>query len=52
MPVPKKKRITAENARSTSQASSLPLPEQQECASAPAGSGSKRGAHRLGTGDA
>jgi hypothetical protein len=30
MPVPKKKRITAENALSTSQASSLPLPEQQE----------------------
>src|SRR5438309_8772185 len=30
MPVPKKKRITAENALSTSEASSLPLPEQQE----------------------
>ncbi|MGZ3626416.1 MAG: IS256 family transposase [Ktedonobacteraceae bacterium] len=30
MPVPKKKRHTAENALSTSQASSLPLPEQQE----------------------
>src|SRR3989442_765214 len=30
MPVPKKKRITAENALSTSEGSSLPLPEQQE----------------------
>jgi transposase-like protein len=30
MPVPKKKRITAESALSTSEASSLPLPEQQE----------------------
>src|SRR3989442_377708 len=30
MPVPKKKRITAENALSTSEASSPPLPEQQE----------------------
>jgi putative transposase len=30
MPVPKKKRNTAENALSTSEASSLPLPEQQE----------------------
>src|SRR2546421_12343950 len=30
MPVPKKKRITAENALSTSEASSLPMPEQQE----------------------
>ena len=30
MPVPKKKRNTAENALSTSQTSSLPLPEQQE----------------------
>src|SRR5438093_6306895 len=30
MPVPKKKRITAEKALSTSQGSSLPLPEQQE----------------------
>jgi putative transposase len=30
MPVPKKKRITAENVLSTSEASSLPLPEQQE----------------------
>src|SRR5437868_8612256 len=30
MTVPKKKRITAENALSTSEASSLPLPEQQE----------------------
>src|SRR5437763_10971223 len=30
MPVPKKKPITAENALSTSEASSLPLPEQQE----------------------
>ena len=30
MPVPQKKRITAENALSTSEASSLPLPEQQE----------------------
>jgi putative transposase len=30
MPVPKKKRITAENALSTSEASSSPLPEQQE----------------------
>src|SRR5881227_2777140 len=30
MPVPKKKRITAENALSTPEASSLPLPEQQE----------------------
>src|SRR2546421_1160116 len=29
MPVPKKKRITAENALSTSEASSPPLPEQQ-----------------------
>src|SRR5579864_4169866 len=29
MPVPKKKRITAEKALSTSQASCLPLPEQQ-----------------------
>src|SRR5438874_3580714 len=30
MPVPKKKRITAEKVLSTSEASSLPLPEQQE----------------------
>src|SRR5438128_11374056 len=30
MPVPKKKRITAENVLSTSEASSPPLPEQQE----------------------
>jgi putative transposase len=30
MPVPQKKRITAENTLSTSEASSLPLPEQQE----------------------
>src|SRR5713226_4970245 len=30
MPVAKKKRITAENALSTSEASSPPLPEQQE----------------------
>src|SRR5437588_2193106 len=30
MPVPKKKRSTAENALSTSEVSSLPLPEQQE----------------------
>jgi putative transposase len=30
MPVPKKKRITTESALSTSEASSLPLPEQQE----------------------
>ena len=30
MPVPQKKRNTAENALSTSEASSLPLPEQQE----------------------
>jgi putative transposase len=30
MPVPKKKRNTAENVLSTSEASSLPLPEQQE----------------------
>ena len=30
MPVPKKKRITAASALSTSEASSLPLPEQQE----------------------
>ena len=30
MPVPKKKRNTAENAFSTSEASSLPLPEQRE----------------------
>ena len=30
MPVPQQKRITAENALSTSEASSLPLPEQQE----------------------
>jgi hypothetical protein len=30
MPVPQNKRITAENALSTSEASSLPLPEQQE----------------------
>src|SRR5579864_3427587 len=30
MPVPKKKRITAEKTLSTSQASSPPLPEQQE----------------------
>ena len=29
MPVPQKKRITAENTLSTSEASSLPLPEQQ-----------------------
>jgi hypothetical protein len=30
MPVPKQKRNTAENVLSTSEASSLPLPEQQE----------------------
>ena len=30
MPVPKKKRSTAENALSNPEASSLPLPEQQE----------------------
>src|SRR5947207_15610805 len=30
MPVPQKKRITAENTLSTSEAFSLPLPEQQE----------------------
>ena len=38
MAVPQKTRNTAENVLSTSEASSLPLPERQECASALAGS--------------
>ncbi len=52
MPVSKKKRTTSENPLSKSEPSCPLLPEQQECASASASSGSKRRSDGVGTGDA